>query len=175
MGMLYRSEDRGMTWTAVSHLEARYAVNLQVSSPIGFSGTNPNVALHAPCFVSINKYQPCAVLRSEDGGYTWKAVNVTAPPGKDGESYNAPDVPNNRKYVRMWAASFSKAGLMFAATEDGVRRSTDDGATWERVQHDLLVGDSVGIFLDEPTGVSRASAVGVRENAWHRLHRVVTS
>ena len=153
MGMLYRSEDRGATWAAVSHLEARYSVNLQVSPPIGFSGSNPQVALHAPCFLTISLHQPCAVLRSEDGGHTWSPVNVTAPSGAEGRSYGAPDVPNNRKYIRMWAASFSQPGLMFAATEDGVRRSVDDGVTWDRVQHALLEGDSVGIYVDdEPTG-----------------------
>ena len=166
MGMLYRSEDRGTTWTAVSHLQARYSQNLPVSSPIGFSGTNPKVALHAPCFLTISLHQPCAVLRSEDAGHTWSPVNVTAPSGADGVSYNAPHVPNNRKYIRLWASSFSTAGLMFAATEDGVRRSTDDGATWERVEHPLLVGDSVGIYIDEPIGsgelvVHWASATGV--------------
>ena len=80
----------------------------QVSAPLGFSGTDPLVVLHAPCFAAISKYQPCAVLRSADGGHTWTAVNVTAPGGEEGESYDAPDVPNNRKYIRLWAASFSE-------------------------------------------------------------------
>ena len=66
------------------------------------------MVLHAPCFAAISKYQPCAVLRSADGGHTWTAVNVTAPGGEEGESYDAPDVPNNRKYIRLWAASFSE-------------------------------------------------------------------
>lgn len=152
MGTLYRSEDRGATWTAVRHEEARYSRDLKVSLPIGFSGNNPNVALHAPCVSVPSLHEPCAVLRSEDAGHSWTPVNVTAPSGEDGKSYDAPDVPNNRKLIRMWAPSFSKVGLMFAATQDGVRRSTDDGATWERVEHDLLIGDSVGIYVDELAG-----------------------
>ena len=166
MGMLYRSEDRGRTWQIVSHLEARYSVNLQVSSPLGFSGTDPMVVLHAPCFLSTTKYLPCAVLRSADGGHTWTPINVTAPSGEEGEAYAAPDVPNNRKYIRLFAPCFSKAGLILAATEDGVRRSLDDGETWERVGHTLLVGDSVGIYVDESTDggeptIYWANAVGV--------------
>ena len=79
---------RCVGWPALSPFDAPRRLP-QVSAPLGFSGTDPLVVLHAPCFAAISKYQPCAVLRSADGGHTWTAVNVTAPGGEEGERAKA--------------------------------------------------------------------------------------
>ena len=65
MGTLFRSVDKGVTWTAINQSQAVFSSDLKNAVGVGFS-SNPLIVFHAPAGL-----QP---KRSVDAGKTWTAI-----------------------------------------------------------------------------------------------------
>ncbi|MEL6635556.1 MAG: T9SS type A sorting domain-containing protein [Bacteroidota bacterium] len=75
------------------------------------------------------------ILKSTDGGQTWAfSLDWTA-----------------RQTEGIWDIKVhpTNANLVWAATTDGIYRSTDAGANWEQI-HDVLLGTSLLLHPDDP-------------------------
>ena len=106
---LWRSLDRGKTWSPVRPDKASYILD----QPLAFSASNPSI-IYAP---STNLH-----YRSADGGKTWESFRV---PEQDAYAF-AID-PKNPKIVYAGGRG----------TKHHMRRSTDGGKTWTPVGEGL--------------------------------------
>lgn len=86
-------------------------------------------------YLAVSNFGTDQVRRTKDGGTTWQAL--------DG---NLPDIPVN---VVVADKPFGKR-MIFAGTDDGVFRSTDDGAHWSRYGEGLPRCCVIDIKLDLP-------------------------
>lgn len=115
-GGLFRSTDRGLTWTHVASLP-EYSMG-----GVAFVPADPTVVI-ATTNEDFRTNNGGGIWRSTNGGLSWSHIsNPTAPPGVTtrfgaGEISIAPDTGN-----------------IFVATVYGVGISTDRGATWRYVR-----------------------------------------
>jgi hypothetical protein len=114
LGGLYRSTDKGMNWQpAAEGLPAHAQITSLTADP------------HKPEHIlvglrySVERHPPTYIYRSTDGGLTWR----TSARGID-------ILPNNGCSVTglAWAGE----DLYAATVHDGIFRSTDRGASWQR-------------------------------------------
>ena len=77
MGHIYRSTDRGVSWRAVDHFQARFSSDLPNASYLGFN-PDVNIVFHA--------FEGCTPKRSTDAGLTWNSItsleNLLPPNGQ---------------------------------------------------------------------------------------------
>jgi len=122
-GML-ASHDRGRHWTA-SNLGLRGTVVWQILP-------DPHVAGTLYLAVSADRFpHGLDLARSADGGASWA-------PGGRGLEESGP--------VNALAADPATAGALYAATERGLWKSADAGASWTRIFDQ--VGHATGVALD---------------------------
>lgn len=113
---LYRSSDRGQTW-----LPAFQSLGLETTLPTTAVAISPNFSSDQTVFAAVEGN----LLRSVDGGETWKYTELGQP---------APLVS-----VLCLPPDFSRRDLLLAGTlDDGILRSTNRGATWQRWNFGLL-------------------------------------
>ncbi len=110
-GQLFVSQDAGNSWTLFAHLGAG---DDYVLDHIIFDPTNPATVYVAGW--SLYNKEAGDVLRSDDGGRTWRAL-----PAVHGKS------------VRALAMAPSDHNTLVIGALDGVFRSNDGGATWTRI------------------------------------------
>lgn len=129
-----RSEDRGLTWTAVE-------TPMQAGAAGGIFGVAFRDTLHGIA-VAGNYQQPTGdaptVLSSTDGGRSWA---ITGPASPAGVRYGAYALPDARAFV--------------ASGPSGVGLSLDDGATWTPVDTLFaygLYGRGSMVWAGGPTG-----------------------
>jgi hypothetical protein len=98
---IWKSIDSGVTWSQLP-------TSLRNFTAVAIDPRNPNLIFAGT--------RPGAILKSSDSGESWQPldINVGRPLGVIGEFAFHPAVPD----------------LLFAATQSGVIRSTDAGATW---------------------------------------------
>ena len=160
---LYRSADAGMTWRRVESPLSDYcvwAVAIDAADPaVMYAGTGtPN---------------PATLFRSTDGGETWEKRPVEV-----AETCPAVGIPR----VTAIAIDPSNRRDIWAGFEvDGVRRSTDGGDTWHKVNHGAILNldihniavaagppKTVVVVVNDDVYISRDGAswqsVGVRQN-----------
>lgn len=106
---LWRSTDRGKTWSPVRPDRTSFILNQRLA----FAASNPSI-IYAP---STNLH-----YRSADGGKTWTSFRV---PGQD--AYAFAINPKNPKIIYAGGRG----------TEHQMRRSSDGGATWKAVGEGL--------------------------------------
>src|ERR1035437_8919860 len=110
-GQLFLSKDGGNSWAIFAHLGPG---DDYVFDHIVFDPTNP-ATVYVAAWGLYNKEEG-DVLRSDDGGHTWRAL-----PAVHGKS------------VRALAMAPSDHNTLVIGALDGVFRSRDGGATWERI------------------------------------------
>jgi photosystem II stability/assembly factor-like uncharacterized protein len=122
-GGIWRSSDRGATFTPVSDNQ----IDLAVGS-IAFSRSNPSVA-YAGMGDTKNAYLGTGVLKSTDAGQSWRRVsNDTLPtPGTVSDIEVDPGNPN-----RVYLAQFSRLVADGTRSPSGFYQSTDGGISWVR-------------------------------------------
>ena len=113
---LYRSDDGGHNWQAVS-----IQPDLTAPLPCAAVAVSPSFVTDRTLFAGA----PGAVARSEDGGQHWQLVALTAPPPFVSALAVSPD--------------YAQDGTVFAGSvEDGVFRSADRGLHWAAWNFGLL-------------------------------------
>ncbi|HYY68987.1 MAG TPA: hypothetical protein VE734_04595 [Terriglobales bacterium] len=107
---LFVSKDGGYTWSQLARVGDgdHYVVD-----HILFNPAHPEIVYAAAWSVETDGGD---LFRSDDGGHTWRAL-----PGMHGKS------------VRSFALAASDPDMLFAGALDGVFRSRDGGAHWERI------------------------------------------
>ena len=138
MGTLFRSDNQGVTWSAVNHFETTYGALLEHSAPVGFS-SDPNVMFHAP--------EGLNPVMSKDSGITWQTININ----------------NNTARIGYWAGSSSNPDIIFAASDNGLYRTEDKGLGWQHIT--TTNGKSLGTFIDyttTPNTVYHANPDGIK-------------
>jgi len=79
--------------------------------------------------------------------------------------------------VKYWVCSTVDAGLCYAATANGLDRTTDKGLTWQPVKSSQLTNDSRGSFMDistQPPTMYHATPSGIFKWPDGRPEEVVT-
>jgi PA14 domain len=110
----YRSEDGGKTWHPVNGSAGSYVRSLAIHP------TNPNIVLRAE-----GDGKKSALLKSEDGGKTYNALNF--PGDFDGKGPSA-------LCGEVIAFDLRNPEIIYAGTESkGVFRSTDSGKNWAKM------------------------------------------
>ncbi len=134
---LYRSTDAGAHWDFV-------ALQGHAVSSIVIDPRNPNVVLAAA--------GDTGVMRSSDGGKTWKS---TLPDDKAGGVWLVFD-PDNPKKMYAGTRKIEPGGrggggggrgappVLTPATDSQIYRSTDEGATWKKTSPNGLPGGNFG-------------------------------
>ncbi|WP_350292502.1 glycosyl hydrolase [uncultured Croceitalea sp.] len=136
-GGIYKTTDDGITWKNISDGQ----LNTGTVGAVAVSESNPNIVVvgmgeHAARGVMTSMGD--GVYKSTDAGKTWKHIGLD-------ETRHISDViidPNNPDVLFIAAQ-----GAQYGPSEErGIYRSTNGGASWERV-----------LFVDENTGASSVS------------------
>jgi photosystem II stability/assembly factor-like uncharacterized protein len=139
---LFKTTDSGASWRAI---DTGLAGNAYVTV-LAISRSNPPaVYIFAPTpFVPPGNPQPSGgLLRSVDGGETWKTLNLASP--------NASFL-----FVNSLAIGPGKPSTLYATTNSGLLKSSDGGDSWAPLRSDMPQGVSIAsITIDsaDPTAV----------------------
>ncbi len=157
-GGLFKSTDRGQSWTPVFDRQALLTIGDVAVDP-----TNPRLVYVGTGEANggHNNFAGGGVFKTEDGGISWQFLGLQATTSI-GRIVIDPEDPG-----RVFVAA---VGSYFAPNpERGLYRSRDGGATWEQV---LFVNDSTGVIdvvqrPDDPDVLVAAT--------WQRVRRVTGS
>jgi hypothetical protein len=128
-GGIWRSIDGGASWAPVNDFLANLAVSSMIINP-----TNPNI-LYAGTgedFTAPDGLQGGGVFQSTDAGASWNLLATTNPgvtPPPAGCGLGAAPCPVFWQFVNRLAIS-PNGNTILAATNRGIARSIDGGATW---------------------------------------------
>ena len=121
-GGVWKSEDRGASWTPLTDYECSLAMGSIAIDPV-----NPDIvyAGTGEQHFSGDSYYGCGMLRSADGGRTWEeqGADVLRIPGNIGAKIS-------RVVVDPATAGSLSSTTVLAATDFGLFRSTDSGRSW---------------------------------------------
>ncbi len=123
---LWRSTDRGKSWTFLGLREAGLVGKIQVDP------RDADVAFVAALGNAFARNQERGVYRTRDGGNSWERVLFVA------DSVGAVDLvmnPRNPRelYAGMWRAERKPWTLIDASRDGGIWKTTDGGDTWTRL------------------------------------------
>lgn len=125
-------------------------------APVAFSPQDPHWLYVAAQYV----------LRSRDGGITWKEISpdLTVKPLPAGKTPTAAEQRMNlrREVITTMALSHVKAGEIWAGTGNGLIHMTRDGKTWENVSIPNLP-ERAGVTLIEASHHDAAAAYAITQ------------
>ncbi|HVT58191.1 MAG TPA: hypothetical protein VHR45_07310 [Thermoanaerobaculia bacterium] len=129
-GGVFKSTDRGASWTALTDLLPNLAVSSLAMDPadhrVIFAGTGEG-------FGNGDAARGLGIWKTGDGGASWRQLSGTA--------------SSDFYYVNKLAVSPGDSNRIFAATGSGVWRSADGGVTWQQVLQPDLVGGCLDLVL----------------------------
>ena len=151
---LYRSTDRGATWTHAG-LERVGLIADMVAHP-----TNADVLWVAAVGNPFGRNPERGVFKTTDAGRSWRRVLFVS------DSTGASDVTINpanpdELYAGMWRAERKPWTVISGAREGGVYKSTDGGETWTKLAGGL------------PTGLTGKISVSVAPSQPNRVFALV--
>jgi photosystem II stability/assembly factor-like uncharacterized protein len=163
---VWRSDDRGATWTHLPGLEKVSRISRIVLDP-----SNEKRMFVAATGDLFRGTPDRGVYRTDDGGQTWKKV-LSGDNGTTGAS----DVAVNPKdpkivFAGMWDHIRKRDARNYQGVGSGVFRSTDGGDTWNRVAtgvigpHPALGRIGVAVDPQQPNNVYVIAAGGVGGHA----------
>ncbi len=128
---LYKSTDAGKTWTNVGLTDTRHIGRIAVHP------TNPDIVFVAALGHAFGPNSERGLFRTTDGGKNWQKVLY-----KDDRT-GAIDVvfaPSNPHilFAALWEANRSPWGMTSGGPGSGLYKSTDDGASWKKVEENGL-------------------------------------
>ncbi|MBV8689891.1 MAG: hypothetical protein JOZ59_07290, partial [Candidatus Eremiobacteraeota bacterium] len=161
---IYVSRDGGKTWT-FSGLEGTTSISKIVVDP-----RNPRTIVVAALGDPFADSTARGIYRSTDGGATWTRTLYLAPSsgGCDlASSSRAPD----EIFACMWQYRRTGWSTRSGGTDDGLFRSTDGGATWQRLQGHGLPTGTIGRIGLAVAPSNRRRVYAVIESPLGRLWR----
>jgi len=125
---VYRSTDRGRTWTHLGLQETRHIARVRIHPQ------NPDLVYVAALGHAHGPNAERGVYRSRDGGKTWELVLFRS------ENAGAIDLtmdPHNPRilYAAFWEARRLTHTLISGGEGSGLFKSTDGGETWTEMTH----------------------------------------
>ena len=117
---LYRSEDAGMSWSLVDSPLSDYCV-----WSVAIDAADPQTM-----YAGTGTPNPATIFRSGDGGQTWEKRPVEV-----AETCPAVGIP---RVTGIAIDPTNRQDIWVGFEVDGVRRSTDGGDTWEKVNHGAI-------------------------------------
>jgi photosystem II stability/assembly factor-like uncharacterized protein len=123
---IYRTTDDAKTWTHLG-LAGTYAI-----SKISLDPRDPNVAVVAALGDPFRDSDERGVYRTIDGGKTWTKTLSLGPDSGAADLDRSVGEPNVL-YAAMWQFHRSSWHLDSGGERDGLFKSTDGGATWNRI------------------------------------------
>ncbi len=123
---VYKSTDRGKTWTNVGLRDTRHIAKIRIHP------TNPDLVYVAALGHAFGPNEERGVFRSSDGGATWEKILYRS------ENAGACDLtmdPRNPRilYAAIWQTRRFPWKLESGGPECGLFRSTDGGANWTEI------------------------------------------
>ena len=123
---VYRSTDRGNTWTHLGLEDTRHIGRVRIHP------NNPDIAYVAALGHAFGPNKQRGVFRTTDGGKTWENVLFKS------ENAGAVDLsmdPSNPRvlYASIWQVRRNFWNLENGGPESGLYRSTDGGDTWTEI------------------------------------------
>jgi photosystem II stability/assembly factor-like uncharacterized protein/DNA-binding FrmR family transcriptional regulator len=147
---MYKSVDGGKTWTHIGLEDSQHIARIVVHPQ------NPDILYVAALGHAYGSNDMRGVFKSNDGGKTWQKILF-----KDNKTGGIDLVfdPNNPHilFAALWEAQRTPWGLTSGGPGSGLYRSSDDGATWKRLEGHGLPSGVLGRI-----GVSVSGADGNR-------------
>lgn len=162
-GGIWKTTNAGQSWSAVDDFMANLAVSTLAIDPananILYAGTGEG-------FFNADAIRGAGVFKSIDGGTTWNQLSATA---------NA-----DWHYVNRLSISPASSTILLAATNTGIWRTVNAGATWVKTSSETRVYDldfhpsdgnkaiasgAHGTFYSTNSGTSWQSAAGITSQA----------
>lgn len=138
-GGLWKSSNAGSTWTTATDALPTLGIN-----DIAIDATNPSVMYVATGDRDASDTYGVGVLKSSNGGISWNITGLNA-------------TTNQSKIVNRILINPNNHAMLFAATSNGVYKSTDGGLAWVKV---LAVNNIKDMELKpgDPSTIYAASA-----------------
>lgn len=154
---IYRLDQKKAIWT---HLDSPMD-ELQLVTALAYAPDDPRVIIAGT--------QPGAIWRSEDGGKSWRNMNVPIKPyaltgyylGDNPYPAGHPMASGQKHWTRLTQIVFDPkdSSVVWAGVEiDGAWRSGDGGVTWERRSDDMKSQDLHGFLVVRPNGTRKLLA-----------------
>lgn len=127
-GGIWETRDAGLTWRPLTDSQASLAMG-----SIAFSESNPSIiyAGTGEAAFSADSYAGSGMLKSTDGGATWRAIGITNFSGNAFSDVKVSPTDPNTVIVGLVGAIGGRGPTFFPAPPArGIYRTTDGGATW---------------------------------------------
>ena len=163
-GLIQLTQNGGGSWSNVTPRDMPEWSTISMIEPSRYDANTAYVAVDRHKLDDIKPY----ILKTSDGGKTWTRIDVGLPGGA---------------FVHAVREDTVKRGLLYAATENGVFLSFDDGQHWQSLQlnlprspvHDLVVkGDDLVVathgrsfwILDDITPLRQVAPASAASNVF---------
>ena len=120
---VYKSTDKGKTWTNVGLSDTRHVARIRIHP------SDQDTVYVAALGHAYGPNKERGVFRSRDGGQTWQKILFRSE--KTGAIDLSMDPTNPRRlYASLWQVQRTPHSLISGGPESGIFRSTDSGDTW---------------------------------------------